>query len=358
MRVEKHCDIPLEDAESTLVAACLSAENEVVVLLDSGNVVRFGFEDGVAQHLFSTNDFLAPGFSLSVKCTFYTLDDIVVLVNDYGLHGFVYRSGRGVVFRPWRKDYHAQITSFPIALYKDQNGVPHLIYSEAWNHTQIMNLDTLEILTATKSLIEEGEKERILAWRERDTEGTLHPFPTPYDYFYGKLLMSPDCSRFLSKGWVWGSADSYSVYDLEDFVANSRISERRIGVWEHLNRAACWIGEETVAVAYNAEQEDNNNVVSVNPTQLRFYNINDLEREEYDSFDISAFVYSDGELLYSRKFDAVIAFNGGRGLAVYSLAGNLLLHDERFAPTAFYPEFDLFLTVEDKVLTIHRLMAD
>ncbi len=33
------------------------------------------------------------------------------------------------------------ITNYPIALFKNNDGIPHIIYGAAWNHVQIMNLD-------------------------------------------------------------------------------------------------------------------------------------------------------------------------------------------------------------------------
>ena len=75
-----------------------------------------------------------------------------------------------------------------------------MIYGVAWNKIHVANLTTRQVLTADKSLIEEGAEQ--------------HHF----DYFFGGLTISPNGKKFLSAGWIWGSYDACAIYDIEDFI--------------------------------------------------------------------------------------------------------------------------------------------
>lgn len=219
--------------------------------MDSGNVIRHDIELGKSEILFSVRSDLVyedGGFDVNAKSTIYTLDSIVVIVNDFKRHGYVHYSGKFKRMHLWREDYHASISQYPIALFKNEKGIPHLIYAEAWNHIQIMNLDSRQILTAAKSLIAKNAEQNYLDHDKNGVEGNILPWPRPYDYFFGKLELSPDKSHFISAGWVWGSSDVYRIYEIEHFIENNRIADITIGYWEHCNRAVCWIDDKRVAI--------------------------------------------------------------------------------------------------------------
>src|SRR5688572_21348407 len=157
MKANKIHDITF-DTDETIMAATLSKANEVVMLLSSGSVSRFNVDDRKGKYLFSVKSDMGysdGGFDITAKTSIYTMDEIVVVVNDYKCHGFVHYPDKYHALHLGREDYHADISTYPIALYKNEEGVPHLIFGQAWNHIQIMNLDTRQILTASKSLIEE-----------------------------------------------------------------------------------------------------------------------------------------------------------------------------------------------------------
>jgi len=73
-----------------------------------------------------------------------------------------------------------------------------LIHAVDWNRLEVLNLDTLQNLTAAKSLIEEDAEKRHLEFVARHTGANAdnRPWPHPFDYFYGALLLSPDKSYF------------------------------------------------------------------------------------------------------------------------------------------------------------------
>ncbi len=80
------------------------------------------------------------GFDITAKTSIYTIDEIVLVVNDFKRHGFVHYPGKYHALHLWREDYHANISAYPIALYKNEKAGPHLILRVAWNHIQIMKV--------------------------------------------------------------------------------------------------------------------------------------------------------------------------------------------------------------------------
>ena len=169
------------------------------------------------------------GFDTLAQTSIYTLNEILVVVNDFKRHGFVHYPDKYHALHLWREDYHVDISTYPIALYKNSDGVPHLVFAEAWNHVQIMNLDTRQILTASKSLIERNAEEKHIEFYKKFSEDNKLAWPRPYDYFFGKLYISPNQKKFSSAGWVWGSYDSYLVFDIDNFIYSNRISDIKIG---------------------------------------------------------------------------------------------------------------------------------
>ena len=253
MQLCKINEITIDSGES-IRTATLSGSNEIVILLSSGIVISYNIVEQKRKHLFSVHSdtgYPDGGFDIADHSTIYTLDRVVVVVNDFKRHGVIYYPEKGHFTRLWRGEYHADISRFPIALYKDEMGVPHIIYGKDWNHVQIMNLDTLQILTASKSLIEAGAEEEFIEFHQKHSEFTKIPWPTPYNYFFGKLKLSPNNKFFLSEGWAWGSCDSYNAYDVNHFINSDRILEIPICGGDHINRAACWIDESTIAVGYS-----------------------------------------------------------------------------------------------------------
>jgi len=343
------------NTQETVVSASLNSADEWILLLSSGQVVQFNVEDSSNKLLFDiNNDFTYKdgGFDIAAPCSIYTLGDIVVLVNDYKLHGYVHYPGNYHRLHIWRGEYHADITRFPIALYKSDIGIPHLIYGVDWNHLQIMNLDTRQVLTAAKSLIEENAEERHIEFYKQNTEENKLPWPTPYNYFFGGLLMSPDNNHFLSKGWVWGSADSYNVYNVADFISNCRITDKNIGCWEHENRAACWIDNETVAVAYNPFIDDDS--TKGEPIEIRFYDISSQETVEAKRFIIGKNLPMPNDIFYIKRLNVIIAVYAENGIIAYNANGDVLLRDDA-SPNKFYPEHELFLSFSHQTVSVFQL---
>ena len=346
------------NTEDTIAAAALSGADEFVLLISNGDVVRYKVNQPVGDYLFSVKspfEYQDGGFDITAKTTIYTLDDIVVVVNDFKRHGFVHYPGKFNVMPLWRKEYHVEITTYPIALYKNEKGIPHLIYATDWNHLQVMNLDTQQVLTAAKYLIEEGAEERYLELQE--SYASLHglPWPKDYDYFYGKLLMSPNQKQFLSAGWVWGSMDNYTVYDLDHFVNSNRIVAKSIGGWEHESRAVCWIDNETVAVAYNPLTDLDDAPADVLP-EIHILKIDNETVTTALKIVIADFDIMNATLSYYEKNDSIVAISKTLGVMIVALDGTVLFKDATLKADSFYNDKGLFLKAENKTITLFQLM--
>ena len=357
MKANKIHDITF-DTDETIMTATLSKPNEVVMLMSSGAVIRFNLDNQKGKHLFSVKsdfDYSDGGFDITAKTSIYTIDEIVVVVNDFKSHGFVHYPDNYHALHLWRKDYHADISTYPIALYKNADGMPHLIFGEAWNHIQIMSLDTRQVLTASKSLIEENAEERHIEFYKKYNEDNKLAWPRPYDYFFGKLLMSPNQNKFLSAGWVWGSYDSYHVYDIENFISSNRISDLRIGVWEHENRAACWVNNETIAVAYNPFTEGDENSTSDSPCEIHFHRISGDNVEIEKKIKIADKDFLSSRIYFNGAMNSFITVSTNGGLSVISLDGQIVFKDENLKVGDYSVETGCFLMAENKTISIYRI---
>lgn len=357
MKTNKIYDITF-DTDETIMTATLSKSNEIVMLMSSGSVIRFNLNDREGKHLFSVKSNIGysdGGFDITAKTSIYTMDEIVIVVNDFKRYGFVHYADNYHALHLWREDYHADISAYPIALYKNTDGVPHLIFGEAWNHIQIMNLDTRQVLTASKSLIEENAEERHIEFYKKHSEDNKLAWPRPYDYFFGKLFLSPNQKKFLSAGWAWGSCDCYNVYDIENFITSNRISDLSIGGWEHENRATCWVDNETIAIVYNPFTEGDESSTADSPCEIHFHKIsgNNVEIDKkiqiYDKNILSSRLY------FSGAMNSFITVFDKSGLSVISLDGQITFKDENLKVNEYNVETGCFLVVDNKTISVYEL---
>ncbi|MCU0353325.1 MAG: hypothetical protein MUD08_06225 [Cytophagales bacterium] len=341
-----------------IVTATLSDSNEVLLLTTEAEVISYNFHEQQEKHLFSTKTSFQhrdEGFDTTAHSSIYTMDDIVVVVNDYKRHGFVHYPGQYHTLHLWRGEYHADISRYPIALFKNDRNVPHLIYGQDWNHVQIMNLDTRQVLTAAKSLIEENAEEKHIEFYKNHEETNKHPWPRPYDYFFGELLVSPNQKRFLSAGWGWGSADVYNVYDIAHFINSNRIADIRLGAWEHEGRAVCWVDDETVAIAYNPSAEGDEGATADSPCEIHFHRIQGNESTIEKKIAVAEPFATNVELRYNKHLNAFIAYSGKIGLLIISLDGQTVFQNKnlKIKGSKTEGERELLVAYEGKTIEIY-----
>lgn len=346
------------DTDESIVTVTISNSNELVMLMNSGSVIRYKIRERKTTYLFSVKSdigYADSGFDINTKSTIYTMDEIVVVVNDYKRHGFVHYPQKYQALHLWREDYHAGISAYPIALFKNEEAVPYLIFGIAWNHIQIMNLETRQVITAAKSLIKENAEEQHIEFYKTFSEDTRLPWPRPYDYFFGKLLMSPDHKKFLSAGWTWGPSDSYNVYDIKDFMTNNRIKDLKLGNWEHENRATCWMDNNMIAVVYDPFTEGDDYATAETPCEMHFYKIDGTRANLEKKIPLDDRNILNSTICYNKIFASFVSFTDGHGLSVISLNGQITFKDESLKIIDYNNETGLLLTTDNKTVSIYKL---
>lgn len=359
MKIQKINEITLQ-TEEAILNAVQSSETELVVLLSSGLVLRVDLATRQAKSLFvAKDDFNSSdgGFDITSPTSIYTLDQIVVVVNNIKVRGFVHYPGLFEKLGFARKDYYADISNYPVALYNNPEGVPHLIYSEAWNHIQIMNLNTRQILTADKSLIETGAEERHLKFYTQYKEYDHHAWPTPYDYFFGKLKLSPDQRYFVSTGWIWGSADCYRIFDIETFIKEHRISDIKFGTWEHENRSCCWINSNTAAVLYNPFMEGDEDATEDTPYEIHYCVIEDSRTQLIKKILLESTPPTiNADMYYDAAWDAFI-FVTDQKCQIISATGKNLLSEDGIVITSYHQETRTLLSINEKTIELYSIVS-
>lgn len=336
------------DTDETIVASTMSKSHEIIMLMSSGDVVRFNLKEKKGEKLFSVKSYDSDGgFDITAETSIYTLDEIVVVVNDFKREGFVHYPGNYNALHLYRGDYHADISAYPIGLYKSKVGIPHLIFGQDWNHIQIMNLDTRQILTATKSLIEEGAE-------EQEHYDKQSPWPRTYDYFFGKLYISPDQKYFLSAGWTWYPADWYNIYDIELFIKSNRISDISTGAWDHVNRATCWVDNETIAVLYNPHI-DGGDDETADSCEIHLYKLDKKSTNLYKEMPIEHKELS-SKMYFSQVISSFVILSKEEGLSIFSLEGEILFKDRNLKANEFNIETGLFLVISNVTITIYGIV--
>lgn len=357
MKLNKLHEVIFENNE-VINTATLSNPNELIILFNSGNVIRYKLNTKEQQHLFSVIDgarYSDGGFDLEADSSIYTLDDIVVVVNNHKKHGVIHYPEKYKTLRLLREDYYAGISYYPITLFKDEQGIPHIVYSVAWNHVQIMNLDTRQVLTAAKSLIEENAEEDHIEFYKKHNEANMLMWPRPYDYFYGELMISPDHKHFLSAGWAWGSCDAYNVYNIDDFITNNRIKDISIGGWEHDCRATCWIDHETIAVAYSPLMEGDDGATSDTPNEIHLYKLTNNKTQLFREIQVGNLNIVNTVMNYSTDLNAIVVYSNSIGVIVLSLDGEVLYENTEVQVNSYCPNLNLLLSISDSSASVNTI---
>lgn len=331
-------------------------ENKLAILTRTGEVILYSMKTKEQEKLFETNPengilYSDGGFDPNAQSSIYTMDDIIVVVNDYKKHGFVLNLKENYLRNFNREDYHADISKYPIALF-NRGGDPHLIFGAAWNKIQIANLTTLQILTADKSLIGENAEQRQIDLFKIYGQDNKQFWPNEFDYFFGGLILSPNGKQFLSAGLAWGSFDTCYLFDIEDFISNHRIKAMHLGEWTHANRGICFVDDVTVAVLYNPCAEDD--AVKDTPYEIRLYDTNG--KGQKGIIKLPTLLNLDGALLfYQQTARQFYTFSSEIGLVVLSAMGEFVFHSPDFCPLQYDVRYDRFICHKKKQLAVYQI---
>lgn len=333
------------------IAAC----GRIVLLNSSGEVICLDPVTGKTEILFTTEDAVSyadGGFDLTRPIDLYTMDGYTAAVNRYGCHGYIFSESGDWRLHLDREDYQAEITPYPFTFFKNEHGVPHMIFASAWNHLQIANLETRQVLTAAKARLTEHAEEDHLAYYASHEECSKLLWPSEYDYFYGKMTVSPDRKHFLSCGWLWGSVDAVVLYETEDFITNPRIREQLIFTGEHLSRNACFAGNHFIAVPCNPSLDDMDCSDSGTPWEIRIF---DFTGSKVRSFPVP-FDCSGIQLCFVRG--CLCLWSEKAGFTAMNPDGGILLRDESFCPVCMNEENGCFITLDGGMVTLWLLETD
>ncbi|RAJ81903.1 hypothetical protein CLV59_104128 [Chitinophaga dinghuensis] len=351
-------------SEQDISAAGIANSNELVFLLKTGQVCRYDFRNERWLSSFTIQDYFSytdGGFDPAATSAVYTLDEITVVVNDFKTHGYIHYPGNYSALHLHREDYHANITSFPIALFRNPEGIPHIIYSKAWNHLQIMNLDTRQLLTAAKSLITEDAEEKHLEFYKTHEDNNKLPWPRPYDYFFGALSVSPNGKYFLSNGWVWGSFGCYNVYDIEDFIQNSRIKEIHVAVMDHSYRAMCWVDDQTVAITCHCfteeseKDEEDKIAYEKDYYEIQLFEMAGNEAKLSKRIGVHGINIVAAEMRYNNHLGAFVVYSAELGVVIISTSGHVLLQDKSIQIDHYDVATGLMLKTNGKEVQVFQL---
>ncbi|WP_160710864.1 hypothetical protein [Chitinophaga solisilvae] len=356
MKLNLMHDTPV-DLPGNINSACMSAADTLTLLLDTGDVVQHQLHTPGCRPLFTTATHFSykdGSFDAGAPSSIYTMDGITVVVNDFKTHGYLYYPGKYRIHL-WREDYHADISRYPIALFRDQQQTPYIIYAVAWNHLQIMNLDTRQVMTAAKSLIEEGAEERHLAFYANYEESNMLPWPRAYDYFFGQLQLSPDNSRFLSAGWAWGSCDQCRVYDVAHFISHPRIADRSLGAWEHNNRNYCWTDNHTIAVTYDPYADEEEGALKDAPGEIHFYDLRQEADGPVRKISVPGPPVIGAAMYYSPMLQALVLHSERTGVVVITPGGEVLYRDETLKVHGYHTGSDMLWHTAGNTIKIWQL---
>lgn len=367
MKIEQKYNYTLT-SEDTILSATLSKEDEVVMVLSNADVIRHNLNTNTTEVVFTLNDsmnYSDGGFDLTSPISIYTLDDIIVVVNDFKRHGYVLNPEQGYQLHLWRGEYYVEHSKYPISLYKDDNSVPHLIYADDWNRVQIMNLNTRQVLTATKSLIEEGAEERHIEYYKTQKESNKLAWPSNYDYFYGELLMAPDNKHFASAGWFWGSFDCIVAYEVNNFITNNRIQDILIFSGEHENRSICWVNNNTLAVEFDPaleeEYDEEGNDIIRTPAEKELKEIHLYKIEENTSTLLNKIQIQLRNIKYDNMYfdivlDAFVLINSTEAIYIVSKTGEVLHQDNTIRTRTYNTTHQQFLELKERSVSVHKLV--
>ena len=294
------------EGEEIVHADLTDRENlEVAAICKSGKIFLFDCQTNKRQ--FHSE---LPFDSYKLNLQIYSFMDYVCIVQKNGLDGIVINLSNSDFHKIiTRKDYHADVSQFSIAFYKNDDNT-FLIHATDWNRLDISNLESDELLT-----------ERII---EYETNSNY------FDYFHGSLLMSPDFTKFISNGWVWQPYEVITLYSVIGFLKYYELSHTAITFEEtsgyNWERPICWIDNRTLGISYN--KKETGEIKGKIPSEIIFVDVlkNEItKRIEFSGFSHNEYGEVGGELFFDSENQQFIGLNKQSGLLICDSDGKEIL---------------------------------
>ena len=246
--------------------------------------------------------------SLSLNAKLYSFKNYICIVQDKGTSGVILDiSNPSFQKRLQRGDYCANVSSFPVAFYEQDNQT-FLIHGTDWNRLDITCLETDELFT-----------NRTVDY---DTNSNY------FDYFHGSLTISPDAKYFTSNGWHWHPFGQIYCFSINDFLQKFELSNQAVNVSDDFfydldwDRPLCWIDNKTLAIGFNQQICDENQQKF--PTEILFFNVAENKvaaRINFDGFSLSSEGEVNGELFYDAENQQMIGLNNKNGILNTDIEG-------------------------------------
>jgi hypothetical protein len=159
----------------------------------------------------------SPNFEIKLDCRY----PYICVSERYGLNAAVVNIRTGAIRKFSRENDEARVTSFSIGfleIYTPGEWIPKgsgrglLIHQTKWNHLDITDLETGELLTRR------NPPPSLPEALPRTSEFLDSPDTGRFDYFHSLIHVSPEQKYFLSNGWVWTPVDVIYCYKAEDFL--------------------------------------------------------------------------------------------------------------------------------------------
>jgi hypothetical protein len=250
------------------------------------------------------------------------------IVIDRGREGVVVEvPGGRVTMRLDGGDYYENTVPFS-ACFVRHEGRDVLIHRTNWNRLDASDPVTGKLLTERDEPVFEDGK----------SVEDYH-----LDYFHGELLPSPNGSRLLDDGWVWHPVSIPRAWSVTDWLSSNAwesengASAINLTMREDWGSAACWIGEQHVALWGLATWDDEiyeDSEGAMDGPGVRILDVTTTERSPNSRWPMAGAddrvveIFSDGSRLYVAAISGTTVWDIAsrtQALALPGFAGRL--HD-------------------------------
>jgi len=235
----------------------------------------------------------------------YLHGDYICVVENFATHGVVFNRNNATTMPIEREDYHAGVSSYSIG-FLERNGHTLLIHQTQWNRLDITDLTTGQLLT--ERVI---RHEKIGVDENHVTQFIAENFA---DFFHGLILVSPNCKRFLSNGWVWHPMGTIACYDLEQFLKTYEPGGYYTFGTDNWDIPCAFLDDTTFIVGCSQDMTDYGDNWDVEQDEnhvqkLLFYNMNTTRERTEEPINVLATVEStkaiDADIFPMDEFGAV-----------------------------------------------------
>ncbi|MCG2617635.1 hypothetical protein LZZ85_25265 [Terrimonas sp. NA20] len=265
------------------------------------------FDDSVIDWSSSAKRYYTSGEQSEVLFHYsypYSFDRAIS--SDDGVYAFIYcRTGtKGLLLKNGqflreinRSDYYADQYEYPVCFASLSDGITYLVHCPVeYCRIDLENVETGEIVT--------NREDRNAA-----------------DFFHSRLLVSPDNSKLISRGWAWHPYSDVKIFDLELAVKEPCSLDEGMGYHDLSSELACasFIDNERILLASHQRADlfnDEANGSQIVPGSMAIWNIekNSLSQPVKSAcpFDCNLYAINDCLAWDMHDYPKIIDFATGK----------------------------------------------